>query len=128
MTMLKRVICNSFNTSNGRQAFAVIADIGPDKNRIDLSVALANLLGIQFDLKKGTSWTSQQVATVGGTSTSPALAVFGRALYMAWKGVEGDQRIFFSRFDGNSWAPQQGAARCAVQHLPSLAVLSIWPG
>jgi hypothetical protein len=33
-----------------------------------------------------------------GTSVSPSLAVFGNRLFMAWKGVEGDQGVWTSSF------------------------------
>jgi len=36
-----------------------------------------------------------------------SLAMFNTKLYMAWKGMEFDDRIFWSRFDGSNWAPQQ---------------------
>ncbi len=42
-----------------------------------------------------------------GTSVGPSLAVFNGRLYMAWKGELGDQRLFYSNFDGSSWAAQQ---------------------
>jgi hypothetical protein len=37
----------------------------------------------------------------------PSIAVFTSLLYMVWKGLSGDQRIFYSRFDGTAWAAQQ---------------------
>lgn len=30
-------------------------------------------------------------------------------VYMAWKGVTGDERMYYSYFDGNNWAQQQFA-------------------
>ena len=43
----------------------------------------------------GGNWSPQQEAPVGGTSTVPALASFSSRVYMAWKGVFTDQRIFY---------------------------------
>lgn len=37
------------------------------------------------------------------SSAGPALAVFHNQLFAIWKGVEGDQRLFFATFDGNGW-------------------------
>jgi len=80
-----------FNTSNGRQAFAVVGDIGPPKNWIDVSVALANLLGIYFDLKKGAVGTDKIICLVfpasgsGRCPESPAVIdEEGRNLFKAW--------------------------------------------
>lgn len=28
-------------------------------------------------------------------------------IYMAWKGMDNDEGIYWSRFDGSTWAPQQ---------------------
>jgi hypothetical protein len=47
------------------------------------------------------------VHSIIGTSVGPALAVYIGLLYMAWKGIEGDQGIYFSTFDGQNWAAQQ---------------------
>ncbi len=45
---------------------------------------------------------------VPGTSVGPQLAVFNGRLYMAWKGVQGDQSIWWSSTsDGREWRPQQ---------------------
>jgi hypothetical protein len=80
-----------FNTSNGRQAFAVIGDIAPNKNAIYLSVALANSLGIHFDLKKGEVGTDKIICLVfpasgsGYCPESPAaIDEQGRTLFKAW--------------------------------------------
>ncbi|HTQ57314.1 MAG TPA: S53 family peptidase [Bryobacteraceae bacterium] len=42
-----------------------------------------------------------------GVGLPPALAVFNNKLYMVWKGMERDDRVFYSFFDGLHWAPQQ---------------------
>ena len=58
-------------------------------------------------------WAPQQQVVgsdgvVPGTSVGPQLAVLNGQLYMAWKGVEGDQSIWWaSTSDGQHWAPQQ---------------------
>ena len=45
------------------------------------------------------SWSSGQVRGDFNTSQGPALAAFNNKLYMAWKGVEGDQRLFWASAD-----------------------------
>lgn len=43
------------------------------------------------------------------STVGPSLAAFGRQLYAAWKGIEGDERIWLSTLglDRPSWSPQQ---------------------
>jgi hypothetical protein len=42
-----------------------------------------------------------------GVGLPPALATFNGKLWMVWKGIERDDRVFFSSLNGNTWAPQQ---------------------
>jgi len=44
-------------------------------------------------------------------------------LVMAWKGIEGDDGIYYSSFQGG-WAPQQKIAGVGTSHGPSLAVFN----
>lgn len=44
---------------------------------------------------------------LGGVGLPVALAEFKNSLYMVWKGMERDDRVFFSSFNGTTWAPQQ---------------------
>jgi len=59
-----------------------------------------------------TDWTPQQPLGVS-TSTGPALAKDFQAspafagLFMMWTGMSGDQRLYWSHFDGNQWTPQR---------------------
>jgi len=41
-----------------------------------------------------------------GIGLPPALAVYDNKLFMAWKGMEFDDRIFFTTGNGATWAPQ----------------------
>ena len=59
-----------------------------------------------------------------GVGQPPGLAVFDNRLFMAWKGIEHDQRIWFSNFNGASWAPQQTVGGVATSCGPSLAMLN----
>ena len=60
-------------------------------------------------------WQPQQKIQGVGSSDGPSLAVGGSSnftnsyfdLYMVWKGVPGDSGLYWSRFNGNSWLPQQ---------------------
>ena len=56
-----------------------------------------------------------------GTSHSPAVAVFNNLLGMAWKGIVGDDRIFYSVFDGTKWVPQIPIPCVSTSCGPSLA-------
>lgn len=87
--------------------------------------------GIYSSHFDGARWAPQQ--RVGGaTSSGPALAKEirqpspYRGMFMAWKGVEGDPRIFWSHFDSNStrWAPEQQVGGVATSSRPAL----IWVG
>ena len=49
----------------------------------------------------GFGLSQPQFGVGGGSSDGPSLAVFNGRLFAAWKGVQGDQRMFFSSFDGN---------------------------
>ena len=42
-----------------------------------------------------------------GVGLPPALASFNGELYMVWKGMERDDRVFYSFFNGKNWAPQK---------------------
>ena len=66
------------------------------------------------------NWSPQQLVEGVGTSVGPSLAVFSERLFMAWKGVNDDQRIFFSSFDGNHWAPQQAVPGVGTSFRPSI--------
>ena len=41
-----------------------------------------------------------------GVGLPVAIEGFNSKLYMVWKGIERDDRVFFSNFNGASWAPQ----------------------
>ncbi len=66
---------------------------------------------IQYCTFNGNVWSAPICPNNMGTSAMPALAVYNGTVYMAWKGMtrpSGDDiKIYYSSFDGNSWAPQQ---------------------
>jgi hypothetical protein len=59
-----------------------------------------------------------------GVGLPIALTEFNGKLYMAWKGEERDDRIFYSTFNGTTWAAQQQVPGVATSSGVALAVLS----
>jgi len=59
-----------------------------------------------------------------GIGLPPALEMFNGSMYMAWKGIERDDRIFFSHFNGASWAPQTLIPGIATSSGVSLTVFN----
>jgi kumamolisin len=57
-----------------------------------------------------------------GVGLPVALATFNSKIYMGWKGMERDDRVFFSSFNGTSWAPQQQVPNILSSAGVSLAV------
>jgi hypothetical protein len=67
------------------------------------------------------------------TNNQPSLASLASNLIMAWKGVEGDQRIWYSKFDGNNWSSPTPVAGANTSNQPSLESLAsnlimVWKG
>src|SRR5260370_29634904 len=56
-----------------------------------------------------------------GIGLPPALATFNGRLYMAWKGAEFDEGIYWNSFNGTNWAPQQKVSGAATSSGVSLA-------
>jgi len=50
--------------------------------------------------------TALQLA-LSGMGLPVAIEAFSGKLYMVWKGMERDDRVFMSAFNGSSWTPQQ---------------------
>ena len=68
-----------------------------------------------------------------GVGLPVALADYNAKLYMAWKGMERDDRIFWSAFDGKSWAAQQHVTGVSKSAGPALEVFDgklymVWKG
>jgi hypothetical protein len=59
-----------------------------------------------------------------GPGRPPGLTVFSNQLMMAWKGVEGDDSLWYTTFNGSSWAPQQQIPNVWSSVGPSLAVFN----
>ncbi|MDA0161283.1 hypothetical protein OM076_13480 [Solirubrobacter ginsenosidimutans] len=66
-------------------------------------------------------WSEKAKVPGVGTGTSPALAVFYNRLYMAWRGVGDDHHLYWTSYDGTSWAPQQSLGISTTETSPALA-------
>src|SRR5258708_1846365 len=78
------------------------------------------------------SWQPQTHIPSVGPSAAPTLASFGDALYMAWKGMDKDTAIYFSKLEGNTWSTQKKLA-AGTSAAPSLAgtskgLILVWKG
>ena len=83
----------------------------------DINDGISNARGGAPGYKSGPGWdgcTGLGGVNGGALQTSllgvglpVALAPFNGQLYMVWKGMERDDRVFFSHFNGTSWTPQQ---------------------
>jgi hypothetical protein len=69
-------------------------------------------------------WSPEQIGIGTASSDGPALAAFNGRLYAAWKGVSGDDRMFWSSFDGTSWSPEQIGIGTASSDGPALAAFN----
>jgi hypothetical protein len=70
------------------------------------------------------NFAPQQKLPGVATSVGPALAAFGNRLYAAWKGMDNDQDIYWSSFDGTSWSAQHKVPGVGTSVRPALAVFS----
>ena len=73
------------------------------------------------------NWVSQNPVPGVGTSVGPALAVYNNNFILAWKGVDGDNGIWYTTGPRNAdgtvnWASQKSIPGVATSVRPSLAV------
>jgi hypothetical protein len=83
----------------------------------DINDGISNARGGAPGYKSGPGWDAcTGLGSVNGTALMNALRgvglpvaleVYGGKLYMVWKGMERDDRVFYSSFNGTSWTPQQ---------------------
>jgi Matrixin len=75
-------------------------------------------------------WQPQIRLNDRGSVEAPSLAVAGAwsldtrdlgGLYMAWRGVSGDDGIYWSAFEGSGWSPQENISGIGSLHGPALA-------
>jgi len=70
----------------------------------------------------GSVYGTPMVNALLGIGLPPALTAFNNGLFMAWKGIEFDERIFYTQFNGNTWAAQAQVPNVATSTGVSLAV------
>src|SRR5262249_9067171 len=73
----------------------------------------------------GQGWDPQHHVPNVGTSNKPALAFQFPKLFMAWKGIENDQGIYFSWNSGDlTWQPQLNVPHVGTSEGPALALFN----
>ncbi len=89
-----------------------------------------------MDDQPGAIWQSQQIVTYTnsqaegninqaiGSSYRPAATTRGNSIILAWKGVEGDSRIYFSTFQDNEFSGQIRVAGVGTSSGPGLSTLN----
>ena len=74
----------------------------------------------------------QQMISGVGSAVGPSLAEFESRLFAAWRGIPNDDGIYWSRFDGHTWAPQKKIDFVGSAVGPSLAtkdwLFAAWRG
>jgi hypothetical protein len=64
----------------------------------------------------------------GGSSLGPSLTATRAGLALGWKGLNADPRVFYARYEGGRWSPQQeGPASASTAKSPSLTA-GTWLG
>ena len=59
-----------------------------------------------------------------GSSEGPSLAVYNNSIYALWKGIFGDQTMWYSTSNGTSWAAQKQIPGVWQQRGPGIAVFN----
>jgi hypothetical protein len=98
----------------------------------DINDGISNARGGAPGYKSGPAWDAcTGLGSVNGGALETALRAVGLTvaieafdskLYMVWKGMERDDRVFFSSFNGTSWAAQQQVPNILSSSGVSLAV------
>jgi hypothetical protein len=90
-----------------------------------------NLYWATYDGNADLKWSDQSPATASpgvkdrASVEGPSLAVFQDKLFMAWRGVSGDQDLYWATYDGNpnlTWSKQNGLGDRASFDVPALGV------
>jgi hypothetical protein len=90
--------------SGGLTLYMVWKGVGSDSRLFFATTSAGADLRIQ-------QWSDQSVIPNVGSIVEPALAGFRSQLYLAWRGLDDDQRLYYSRSSdsGSTWQPQQPA-------------------
>jgi hypothetical protein len=101
---------------------------------VDVNDGASNASGTSLGYKSGPGWDActgfgsivgnAMETALTGVGLPPAIAVFNGSLYIACKGVEFDDRIFWTSFNGTAWSPQQQASVVGTSSGVSLAVFN----
>lgn len=83
----------------------------------DISDGISNASGGAPGYTSGPGWDgctglgsvngTALMTALGGVGLPVAIETFNGTLYMVWKGMERDDRVWFSTFNGSTWSPQQ---------------------
>jgi hypothetical protein len=80
-----------------------------------------------------TKWDHPAFVPGVGTSHGPSMAFHKDSLWMAWKGMNDDEHIYWSRFVNSQWSAQRVIAGAGTSSHPSLAsfdgnLYAFWKG
>src|ERR1700683_174878 len=100
----------------------------------DVNDGASNASGTALGYKSGPGWDActgfgsivgkAMEAALTGVGLPPALAVFNGSLYLVYKSVEFDDRIFSTSFNGMAWTPPQQVSTVGTSSGVSLAVFN----
>ena len=77
----------------------------------------------------GASWSQPQIVPGTATSDSTSLAWDGSQVWMVWKGVPGDQGLYFARWNlVGRWGQVGNIGGTGSNFAPSVAVVGLPPG
>lgn len=117
--------------TSDRPALAVTSSVGFSSSSLDLHMAWKGTRddqGIYESELVNNVWTPQVRIPGIGSSQSPALASIplgngtpSTGLVMAWKGISGDQGIYFATKVPGGWSGQQRVPGAGTSHRPALA-------
>jgi len=77
-----------------------------------------------YDGNADLNWSDQRQLTDRGSECGPSMAVFRDQLFMAWRGVPGDQDLYWATYDENDprkWTDQHPLSDRASFGVPALA-------
>jgi hypothetical protein len=97
----------------------------PDGASLGLMLAWKGLTNrlVNFATNDGTNWSRPEQIPGAGSTERPAIVLFGGAPFMAWKGVQGDQGIYWSTRSATGWEPQENVRGVGTTGSPVLVVL-----
>jgi hypothetical protein len=76
---------------------------------------------VTWDAENRVGDVGQHCEIVSNSSTSGEVNLYFRGIFMGWKGMDADQRLWYSEFGGGNWVPQQTIGGVASSVGPTLA-------